>query len=180
MLNIKSKLSSVPPKTKTPKMPDLKPLRASKKPSDSESEEEGTGMFNLWRLIAKTDCISQITGNWIGYNPTQSNGLLRFVHSHKSWDQKIKQDILVNDSGLWNSNHQWWARLSSHFIITSDWIMTKCIFMLCFLDYTEKCMAACLAAQQSPDLMRAGKIGSRLTCLQCLYYIYFIHTQYTH
>lgn len=44
-------------------------------------------------------------------------------------------------------------------------------------------MAACLAAQQSPDLMRDGKfrkqIGSRLTCItgvQCLYYIYFIHT----
>jgi len=31
-----------------------------------------------------------------------------------------------------------------------------------FLDYTEECMAACLAvaAQQSPDLMRDGKMSS--------------------
>lgn len=49
MLDIKPKLSSVPPKTKTPKMPDLKPLRAPKKPSDSKSEEQGIGKLNMWR-----------------------------------------------------------------------------------------------------------------------------------
>ncbi|KTG41001.1 hypothetical protein cypCar_00019302 [Cyprinus carpio] len=56
ILDIKIKLSSIPPKTKTPKKPDLKPLGAA---SDSGSEEADTRLNNF---MAPSDAASLPAG----------------------------------------------------------------------------------------------------------------------